>query len=165
MVTTFSALSSSSEERMRSSRALGGGRFFAGTGAAFFTGFAAVLRAGFLGEGFAAFFAGLLALAVFFARGFFFFAAFRAEILWGQGVRFSTASATAPRAWPRNAVELCSLRRPSSTTSDGAEPRRRATPMRRASGADNGASTEPGRRTTAMGILAAICCQRRQRAN
>ena len=82
---------------MRSSRALGAARFLAGAGAAFLAGFAAVLRAGFLGEDFAAFFAGLLALAVFFA-GAFFFAAFRAEILWVQGARFSTASAAAPRA-------------------------------------------------------------------
>jgi hypothetical protein len=82
MVTTFSALSSSSEARMRCRRALGGVRFFDGAGAAFFAGFETLLRAGFLGEGFAACFAGLggFALAVFFA-GAFFFAAFRAKIL------------------------------------------------------------------------------------
>src|SRR4051794_31225510 len=84
MVTTFSALSSSSEARIRSSSALGGVRFFAGAGAAFFTGFfaawGAVLRADFLGEDFATFFDEGFALAVCFARGFF-FAAFRAEIL------------------------------------------------------------------------------------
>ena len=42
---------------------------------------------------------------------------------------------------------------------------RRLIRKRRASGADNGASTDPGRRTTAMGMLAAISRQRRQRAN
>src|ERR1700742_1654051 len=76
MVTTFSALSSSSEARIRCSRALGGVRFFAGAGAAFFE-----AGLGFLGEDFAAFLDGGFALAVFFA-GAFFFAAFRAEILW-----------------------------------------------------------------------------------
>jgi len=75
---------------MRSKRALGGMRFFAGAGVAFFAGFfvpgGAVLRADFFGEGFAAFFAGLwgFALAIFFA-GAFFLAAFRAEILCVSG--------------------------------------------------------------------------------
>ena len=67
---------------MRCSRALGGVRFFAG--ATVFAGLAALLRAGFLEEDFAAFFDGGFALAVFFA-GAFFFAAFRAKILWVRG--------------------------------------------------------------------------------
>jgi hypothetical protein len=54
------------------------------------------------------FFARIGALAVFFAGALaFFFAAFRVGILWVQGVRFSTASAAAPRPSARSRVELC----------------------------------------------------------
>ena len=121
---------------MRFSRSLCGAGFLAGAAAFLAAGlladlledFRAVFWPAFLG---AAFLAGAFALA--FLAGF--LAAFRAKFLCGQGVRFTMASAAAPRASCLSAVELSQLRCPSSTISDGAGPRCRATPISLASGA------------------------------
>src|SRR5436190_4826750 len=111
MVTIFSALSSSSEVRMRFNRSLGGAGFFAG-------GLAAGLGLGaFLAGGFLDFFAGtfLAALAAgFLPAAFLAILRVRAEILCVQETRFSMASGTAPPA--RSLVELSAERGPSSTT-------------------------------------------------
>src|SRR6185369_9954671 len=117
--------------------------FFAG-------GLAARLAAGldlgaFLAGGFLDFFAGtfLAALAAgFLPAAFLAILRVRAEILWGQETRFSMASWTAPPA--RSLVELSAERGPSSTTRDGAEPRCRDGPSRRARGARREARTVPG---------------------
>src|SRR4051812_28321911 len=165
MVTIFSALSSSSEARMRLSRSLCGAAFLAAAG---------LLETAFLAAGFLTAFLTVLedfvALLVVLAAGFLPAAGLavlrvRAEILLCQEARFSMASCAAPRASARSSVELSWERGPSKITSDGAEPSRRAWPRRRARGACKEASTEPGRRTTAMGTMAAISCQRRQREN
>ena len=165
MVTIFSALSSSSEARMRFSRSLCGAVFAAAAGAAGF------LAAGFLGAvswrvfltDFLAGFCGFLCagpfwrLSRFLAGGLFdgfagqgsrSFAVRRRGLAWPLGA--------APRAWARSSVELSAERGPSSTTSEGAEPQPPRRPKRRARGACSDARTEPGRRTTAMGIRAAI---------
>src|SRR3954463_6755631 len=107
IVTISSALSSSSDTRMRFSKSLsvGGAATFFGTGLGagfltdFFTGFGAGFLTGFFADFLAGAFLAALAFCAF-AAGFLaaafagcFFLAFRGKVLCGQGVRFSTASA------------------------------------------------------------------------
>ena len=139
MVTIFSALSSSSEVRMRFSRSLCGAGFgrrprppFAASWRRLLRGFLDGLFGG-LGPGrnlfgcFRGLGGGLL-------RGF--WSSFAESGFGSFAVRvrgFSMASAVAPSARSRSSVELSELRGPSSTTRDGADASRGATPRRRAS--------------------------------
>ena len=138
---------------MRFNRSLCGAAFFTGAAAAvflagffagaFLTGCLAVFLTGFLTAFAGAFLAGtaldfglalagaLLLAALALVAGAFVLRVGVLRVRGGfsvQGKKFSTASAAAPRACSRSAVELSGWRRPSSTIRLGGEPRRRDTP-------------------------------------
>ena len=103
--------------------------------------------------------AGALALAFLgWLSGQAFLAAFRGTVpLLSEGQVYHGLGGGTKRLRARSAVALSRLRRAVQITSEGAlDPDARATPNRRISGAFSGASTEPGRCTTAMGMLRAM---------